>query len=90
MKGDLTNMSTMSVTEARANLYKLIEEVNKTSSPLLITNKNGKNCYLIGEEDFNAILETLYLNSIDGLVDSIIKEGKTRYKDATNADDIDW
>ncbi len=81
-------MHTINVTEARANLYKLIEEVNKTSSPLLITNKNGKNCYLIGEEDFNAILETLYLNSIDGLADSIIREGKTPYKNATNIDDL--
>ena len=84
-KGDIV-MHTISITEARANLYKLIEEVNKTSSPLLITNKNGKNCYLIGEEDFNAILETLYLNSIDGLVDSIIREGKTPYSEATNID----
>ena len=50
-------MPTISVTEARSNLYKLLEEVNETSSPLLITNKNGKNCYLIGEEDFNALLE---------------------------------
>ena len=83
-------MATISVTEARSNLYKIFEEVNKSSCPLLVTNKNGKNCYLIGEEDFNAILETLYLNSVEGLVESIIKEGKTPYKDATNADDLDW
>ena len=83
-------MSTISVTEARSNLYKILEEVNESSSPLLITNKNGKNCYLIGEDDFNAILETMYLNSIEGLADSIIKEGKTPYNEATNSDDLDW
>ena len=83
-------MPTISVTEARANLYKLLEEVNNESSPLLITNKNGKNCYLIGEADFNAILETMYLNSVEGLADLIIAEGKTPYNEAVPADDLDW
>ena len=83
-------MPTISVTEARSNLYKLLEEVNESSSPLLITNKNGKNCYLIGEEDFNAILETMYLNSVEGLADLIISEGKTPYSEAVSSDDLDW
>lgn len=83
-------MSTISVTEARERLYKLLEEVNDSSSPLLITNKNGRNCYLIGEEDFNAILETVYLNSIKGLAESIINEGKTEFEDAVKADDLEW
>lgn len=83
-------MPTISMTEARSNLYKLAEEVNESSTPLLITNKNGKNCYLIGEEDFNAILETMYLNSIEGLADLIIKEGGTSYRDATPVDDVEW
>lgn len=83
-------MSTISITDARSNLYKICEEVNNNSSPLLITNKNGKNCYLIGEDDFNAILETVFLNSVEGLAESIIKEGKTPYSEATNADELDW
>ena len=83
-------MSTISITDARSNLYKICEEVNNDSSPLLITNKNGKNCYLIGEDDFNAILETVFLNSVEGLAESIINEGKTPYGEATNADDLDW
>ena len=83
-------MSTISITDARSNLYKICEEVNNDSSPLLITNKNGKNCYLIGEDDFNAILETVFLNSVEGLAESIINEGKTPYSEATNADDLDW
>ena len=83
-------MPTISVTEARSNLYKLLEEVNESASPILITNKNGHNGYLIGEEDFNAMLETMYLNSVDGLVESIIEEGNTPYDKATNADDVDW
>ena len=89
MRGELY-MSTISITDARSNLYKICEEVNESSSPLLITNKNGKNCYLIGEDDFNAILETVFLNSVEGLAESIIKEGKTPYSEATDADDLKW
>ena len=83
-------MSTISITEARANLYKIAEEVNESSTPLLITNKNGKNCYLIGEEDFNAILETMYLNSVEGLVESILSEANTPYDQAIDAKKIKW
>ena len=83
-------MPTINATDARANLYKLLEEVNETSTPLLITTKKGKNGYLIGEEDFNSLMETVYLNSIEGLAESIIKEGETPYDEATPADDLDW
>lgn len=83
-------MSTISIEEARNNLYKICEEVNNNSSPLLIINKNGKNCYLVGEDDFNAILGTVFLNSVEGLSNSIIKEGKTPYSETINADKLIW
>lgn len=83
-------MATINVTEARSTLYKLLDDVYDTSSPMLITKKNGKNCYLIGEDDLNAILETVFLNSVDGLAESIVEEGKTPYSEAINADDLDW
>lgn len=81
-------MPTISITEARSNLYKLAEEVNENSSPILLTNKNGKNCYLIGEEDFNALLETMYLNSVEGLADLIIERGKSTREDFVDVDDL--
>ena len=83
-------MQTISITEARSNLYKLAEEVNENSSPVLLTNKNGKNCYLIGEEDFNALLETMYLNSQEGLADLIIERGNAPREDFVDVDDLDW
>ena len=83
-------MPTISITEARSNLYKLAEEVNENSSPVLLTNKNGKNCYLIGEEDFNALLETMYINSQEGLADLIIERGNAPREDFIDVDDLDW
>ena len=65
-------MALMNVTNARKNLYKLIEEVNNNSTPVTITNSKGGNAVLMSEEDYNALQETIYLYSVSGLVESIL------------------
>ena len=66
-------MSAINITNARKELYNLVEDVNLYSEPTLIVSKKG-NAVLISESDWNAIQETIYLNSIPGIVESI-KEG---------------
>jgi antitoxin YefM len=66
-------MSTRSVSEARANLYSLIDEAASTHQPVLITGKRH-NALLVSEEDWNAIQETLFLLSVPGMRESI-REG---------------
>ena len=63
-------MGTMNVTNARKNLYRLIDEVSETHTPITITGKE-RSAVLVSEEDWNAIQETLYLSSIPGMTDSI-------------------
>ena len=69
-------MTIMNATNARKNLYKLIEEVNNNSTPVTITNSKGGNAVLMSEEDYNALQETIYLYSIPGLVESILDADK--------------
>lgn len=69
-------MTAISVTKARENIYQILSDVNNSSQPITITNNRGKNGVLISEEDWNAIQETLYLNSIPGMTESIVKAGK--------------
>ena len=66
-------MTTMTVSEARANLYRLLDEVAESHKPAIITGKRA-NGILISEEDWNSIQETLHLLSIPGMRESI-KEG---------------
>ncbi len=66
-------MTAINVTTARKNLYQLISDVNTNSTPVTITNSRGKNAVLLSEDDWNAIQETLYLNSVPGLVESILE-----------------
>jgi len=63
-------MSPMSASEARSNLYRLIDEANETHEPVTITGKRG-NAVLVAEEDWRAIEETLYLLSIPGMREAI-------------------
>jgi prevent-host-death family protein len=63
-------MPTLNATEARANLYNLVEETARSHEPIHITSKRG-NAVLLSEDDWNAIQETLYLLSIPGMRESI-------------------
>ena len=66
-------MKTISVTNARSNLYKLLDETNLSGEPIQITGKRS-NGVLISEADWRAINETLFLLSIPGMRESI-REG---------------
>ena len=75
-------MTTVNVTEARANLYKLIDDASASHEPVVITGKRG-NAVLLAEDDWNAINETLYLLSVPGMRESII-EGMQENLDETS------
>lgn len=75
-------MTSIGITKARAKLNQIVSEVNESSQPITITNNRGKNAVLIGEEDWKAIQETLYLNSIPDMSQSILasKEKEISYR----------
>ncbi len=80
-------MTAISVTKARANLYRLVDQANEESQTITITGKRG-NAVLIGEDDWSAIQETLYLNSIPGMSQSIIDADQEGIEAAS--DRLDW
>lgn len=64
-------MNTINITNARQNLFKLVNDVNIGFNPVTILNNKGKNAVLVSEDEWNNIEETLYLSSIPGFVDNI-------------------
>ena len=64
-------MSTVNITNARQNLFKLVADVNVGFNPVTIVNNKGKNAVLISEDEWKSIEETLYLSSIPGFVDGV-------------------
>ena len=82
-------MSAINITNARKELYNLVEEVNLYSEPTLIVSKKG-NAVLVSENDWNAIQETVYINSITGMVESIKKGMETPIEDCVSEEDVEW
>jgi antitoxin YefM len=62
----------VTASEARANLYRLIDETNASHRPVVIAGKRSS-AVLVAAEDWEAIQETLYLLAIPGMRESIRK-----------------
>ena len=80
-------MSTVTATEARAKLYRLIDQAASSHEPIVITGKRA-NAVLISEDDWRAIQETLYLLSISGMRESIREGLETPVEEC--AEDLNW
>ncbi|MFP5463872.1 MAG: type II toxin-antitoxin system Phd/YefM family antitoxin [Gammaproteobacteria bacterium] len=80
-------MSTLTASEARAGLYRLIDQAAESHQPVVIAGKRNS-VVLVAAEDWEAIQETLYLLSVPGMRESI-KEGMAEPVDAC-AKELDW
>lgn len=74
--------------EAISQILK-IRKANQYSEPTLIVGKRG-NAVLLSEDDWNAIQETLFLNSIPGMTESIIEGANTLIEDCIPEDKVQW
>ncbi len=82
-------MKTVTPTQARANLFRLLEETAQGSEPVLIVGKNAR-VVMVSEDDWNDIQETLYLLSVPGLVESIKEAQAESVEDMVPADEVPW
>lgn len=80
-------MTTITATEARKLLYKLLDDVSGSHEPVQITGKRG-NAVLVSQDDWNAVQETLYLVSVPGMRESVLEGMATPAADL--ADKLDW
>ena len=65
-------MPSVTATEARRRLYSLLDDLAESHEPVQIAGKRNS-AVLVSEVDWRAIQETLYLVSIPGMRESIIK-----------------
>ena len=80
-------MTSLTATEARKNLYNLLDDVAESHEPVQIAGKRHS-AVLVSEDDWRSIQETLYLSSIPGMKDSIIKGLKTPVDKCKQ--ELDW
>lgn len=80
-------MPTLSATEARTKLYRLIDKTTLSHEPVVITGKRG-NAVLISEEDWRSVQETMYLLNVPGMRESIRDGLVTPVEDCL--EELDW
>ena len=80
-------LTTLTATEARSRLYRLIDEAAASHEPIVITGKRGS-AVLIAEDDWRSIQETLYLLNIPGMRESIREGLATPIEECS--EELDW
>jgi antitoxin YefM len=80
-------MPTLTASEARANLYRLIDQAAESHQPIHIEGKRSS-AVLVSSDDWQAIQETLYLLAVPGMRESI-KEGMAEPL-GDSATELDW
>jgi len=74
-------MAGITATEARSNLYRLIDETAES-------HQQRNKAVLVSEEDWSAIQETLYLLSVPGMRESIREGMDTPVEECD--EELDW
>jgi antitoxin YefM len=83
-------MTETTANQFRQNLKSTVDKCIANHEVLKVKRKNGENFIVIGENDWNAIAETLYLNQVPGLVQSIQDAAKEPLDDGTPLEDLEW
>jgi len=83
-------MTETTANQFRQNLKSAVDKCIANHEVLKVKRKNGENFIVIGENDWNAIAETLYLNQVPGLVQSIQEASEEPLEEGIPLEDLDW
>jgi antitoxin YefM len=86
---EVNKMLNTNITNFRKNIFGLLEQTIKYNEPVNISTKDG-NAVIISEEDYNGLMETLYLNSIPGMKEKIIDGMNTPLGDCIPENEVEW
>ena len=82
-------MTNINITNFRKDIYELLEQTIKYNEPINISTKNG-NAIVLSEEDYNGLMETIYLLSVPGMKEKLIDGKDTPLEDCVAEDEVDW
>ena len=83
-------MTNTNITNFRKNLFDYINQAVEYNDVVNVSTKNG-NAVIMSEEDYNSLMETLYLVSVPGLADTIKEAGKEPLEESREySEDEQW
>ena len=82
-------MINTNITNFRKNIFSMLEQTIKYNEPVNISTKAG-NAIIISEEDYNGLVETLYLSSIPGMKEKIVEGLETPLDECLPETEVQW
>jgi len=82
-------MLNTNITNFRKNIFAILEQTIKYNEPVNISTKSG-NAVIISEEDYNGLMETLYLSSIPNIKEKIIDGMNTPLNECIPENEVEW
>ncbi len=82
-------MTNVNITNFRKNIYDMIEKTIEYNEPLNIVTKKG-NAIVLSEEDYNSLIETLYISSVPNMKEEIIKRANDENDEFVDEDEVEW
>ena len=85
----LKEMTNVNITSFRKDIYKLLDNTIKYNEPINVSTKNG-NAIILSEEDYNSLIETLYIESVPGLKKEILERANDSEDEFVSEDEVEW
>ena len=82
-------MLNTTVTNFRKDIYNLLEQTIKFNEPVNVSTKNG-NAVVLSEDEYNGMVETLYLYSVPELKEKLKKDMNAPLSEFVSEDEVDW
>ena len=82
-------MKNTNITAFRKDIYRMMESAIEFNEPINVSTKKG-NAVVLSEEDYNSLIETVYISSIPGLKEDIIYGMNEDLTDCISEDEVDW
>lgn len=82
-------MTNINITNFRKDIYALLEQTINFNEPINISTKNG-NAVVLSEEDYNSLIETLYITSVPNLKEELIKRANDNKEEFVSEDEVKW
>ncbi len=82
-------MLNVNITNFRKNIFSILEQTIKYNEPVNISTKEG-NAVVLSEEEYNGMMETLYLSSMPATKENIIEGLNTSIDDCISESEVEW
>jgi antitoxin YefM len=82
-------MESVNITSLRKNLYSFLDNAIRFNEPLSVSTKSGK-AVIVSEDDYNDLMETLYVSSIPHMREKIIEGLNTPLSECVSESEVVW